>query len=159
MLYLFNKLRIILLYAIIFNFISSPILAKEIVIEKELVPFLEDWKTLYKKACNKSIDQLIPSGINFIFLRPTKEGVLGVCYYSRGTGFEIHISPGLLIDPDWDAKLKTVVFHEFTHCMLNMKHSDDANNYMFKYILETDEETLNEQVLQNMREHCDHSNY
>lgn len=157
--YLSNKLRLILLYAIIFNFISSPILARELVIEKELIPFLEEWKTLYKKACNKPIDQLVPPGLSLILLRPTKAGVLGVCYYSYGRGFEIHISPGLLVSPDWDNKMRTVVFHEFTHCMLNVKHTEDPNNYMFKYITEMDEETLNAQVLQNLREHCDYSNY
>lgn len=152
------KTHALLLYAILFNFITSPILAKEVLIEKDLVALYEDWKDLYQKTCNKSINDLVPSGTSKIIIQNTKEGTLGICFHGLGS-FEIHVTPQVVLNPRWEGQLRTVLFHEFAHCFFNIRHSNSEDNYMYPYIMEITKDKLYEQVLHDMQQRCNYQNF
>lgn len=134
---------------------ASPILAKELVTEKELVSYLQEFKDLYKKACNKEINDLVPSGVSIIHLAPLKYPTLGVCRRNGISGFEIVISPSVIVSPSWDGQGRTTMRHELAHCLLNQSHINDPKHFMNPQLYEISHEELDKQTLEIMKDHCD----
>lgn len=73
---------------------------------------------------------------------------VGWCY--PGDPWRIEIDYFMWINEDIPEFYKReTLFHELTHCILDMGHSDDPNNYMFWRPDPMTKEQLEEQVIKN----------
>lgn len=128
----------------------APIYKVDPVIE----PYVEEFKSIGQSVCNK-VDYFTPPKTIIQFkksLLTEKENIIGVCYRSN-------ISYKIEYDEDYFYGLsptskKALVFHELTHCMLLIDHSEDRHNYMYENLVELDEKTLYNQLKDNFKKRC-----
>lgn len=78
---------------------------------------------------------------------------VGVCY-RNGTARAIFIKKWYWNKIDSTSR-KTLLFHELGHCILDLEHRDDPNNYMNPYITEDlSMWNLYNQVVADVKAHC-----
>jgi hypothetical protein len=54
-----------------------------------------------------------------------------------------------------EAQRRQLLFHELTHCYLNMPHVEDPSNYMYYEFVDMPKEMVTEQVIFNIGKFCE----
>lgn len=115
-------------------------------IDLELSPFYYDFLKLIPKSCKFE-------GLQDIKFSILKKTVLGECtQYLSHSKIEIN---SVYWEVLTDSQKKQLMYHELSHCILDINHSLDKNNYMtsegFPKLSDTD---LENQVIANIIEYC-----
>ncbi len=117
-------------------------------IDKELNSYYKEFMDLGKESCNKVQK---PNQFTIKFGKLTDDNI-GLCTVY------IHRKEVLIDENYWAISnletRKQLVFHELTHCVLDMHHIDLENNYMNSYLIELPKDVLYEQVKDNMVKFC-----
>lgn len=123
-------------------------------VDPVIEPYIEEFKSIGQSVC-KEVDYFSPPktviGLKKGVLTD-KESIIGVCYRSN-ISFKIEYDEDYFYGLNPTSK-KALVFHELTHCMLLIDHSEDRKNYMYENLVELDEKTLYNQVRDNFKRRC-----
>ena len=117
-------------------------------INTSIQPYYNEFVELVKNECPnlETPRQLI---IDFGTL---KDEEIGLCYYFTFKR-EIKID-SFFWETASEFSRRQLVFHELTHCLLNVDHVESEDNYMNPYLIYISEEKLLEQIKLNAKEHC-----
>jgi hypothetical protein len=117
-------------------------------IDKDLQGYYKEYMDLAKSQCNKIKP---PTQFSIRFGKLSDDNI-GVCtYYLNRREILIDISYWRMSNLE---TRKQLMFHELTHCILDMHHIDLESNYMNSYLIELPKDVLYEQVKDNMVKFC-----
>lgn len=117
----------------------------------DLVPYVEDYKRLLNNHCSKPIKIPNQFFVNFGDLPKEWAGVCngGTLFYGKVTIDRLYWK-GLSEDSRYE-----LIFHELSHCILGLDHTDDSNNYMYYSIRLIKKEELFDQVKKSIEDYCE----
>lgn len=117
-------------------------------IDNGLNGYYQEFMDLAKQECNKISP---PSQFSITFSLLSGDNV-GECttYLVRR---KIEIDKNYWNNSSIETK-RQLMFHELTHCVLDMDHVNSESNYMNPYLVELPAEELYRQVKQNMATYC-----
>lgn len=143
-----------MIYAFIFGFVFAVIAPfKQTYVGKDFQPYYNEFMEIVKEYCSE--DQYFHPNFKIEFHRlPGKE--IGSCL-TRPDRFIIYIDLDYWNTPvsNSEEKRYSLMFHELSHCILDLDHSDDPENYMYysDYHIGSKEE-VNEQLKVYLKEVC-----
>lgn len=117
-------------------------------IDEEVKPYYNEFISIVKNECPnlKTPKQLI---VSFKTLKNEEIGLCTIYAFRREINFD-PLSWGL----STNILRRQLVFHELTHCVLNVHHVKDSKHYMNAYIVYVPEEELILQLKNNIKEAC-----
>lgn len=135
---MFAVLFLLLFLAIPYNYVDN-----------ELNPYVYEYKQLYRHGCGKELEEPYKYMVKFANL---PSPIVGLCQ-------NLNVSMVILIDPDYFKKYtevdrKSLMFHELSHCHLDKRHVDNSKNYMYDEMISIDEDELNRQTLEDIKNFC-----
>lgn len=131
--------------------IAALLLTKEFTttqfIEPELKPYVIDFIGHVSKKC-KDEQIFYPKRFKITF-NEFKDDTVGVCkiwFYK----FEIEIEKSWWDRNDEDQRI-SLIYHELSHCVLDLQHSDDPKDYMYH----STSKTTRQQVLNQLKSYLE----
>jgi hypothetical protein len=133
-------------------YLAMSIGIKNIAIDKEFVPYYNDYMSQVKAECNSS--QYVTPRQLYIGFDDLDYPIIGKCGYNY---FGKHV---IVFDKRfWNRQSivdrKQLFAHEFVgHCTFHQNHSPDPHNFMYASFLHLNEEELTKQVTQYIKDRC-----
>lgn len=123
-------------------------------VENELTGYVKEFQQIGATVC-ADVDYFIPSKTIILLkngLWNSTTQMIGLCKIDP-VSFEIYIDEKYFLQAN-DLDRKTTVFHELTHCMLGIDHSEDSKDYMYYMKNGITENQLYAQVRSNFKKRC-----
>jgi Zn-dependent peptidase ImmA (M78 family) len=118
-------------------------------VDKGLESYVSDFEQLDKIYCPGGE---LPNQLVIKFGDLSKENWLGVCKISPVRS-EVIFDKDYWTNADEDDKI-SLVFHELSHCILDLDHVDDPNNYMYPSYTRMNRDVVIAQTIKNIKETC-----
>lgn len=120
-------------------------------IDKQLQPYYNTYMGLVSLYCPKIKDTLKPQ-ISIYFNYHNDDNWVGICYLYKNK-FVVQIDHKYWVNTTEDDR-KEIMYHELSHCVLDLDHSPDPKNYMYAYDSHlTITDTIN-QVISDIKGKC-----
>lgn len=117
-------------------------------IDNEFLPYYNSFFKSVNKNCKKISP---PNQLIMIFKNLSNEEV-GLCYLFSHKK-QIYIDRFFWENSN-DNEKKQLIYHELTHCILNIHHVSDESNYMNDYLVLLPDNVLETQLENNIKEAC-----
>ena len=117
-------------------------------IDKEFLPYYNSFFNKIETTCPKIKK---PNQLIMVFNKLQNEEV-GLCYIFPHKN-QIYIDSVFWRYATDDEK-KQLIYHELTHCILNIHHVSDESNYMNDYLTKIEKDALEMQLENNIKEAC-----
>lgn len=117
-------------------------------IDNEFLPYYNSFFKSVNKNCKKISP---PNQLTITFKDLSKEEV-GLCYIFPHKK-QIYIDK-FFWEYANDNEKKQLIYHELTHCILNIHHVSDKSNYMNDYLVLLPDNVLETQLENNIKEAC-----
>lgn len=115
----------------------------------ELSPYVAWYTSRYLEHCEYFTP---PPQYEVVFEKISSRKTIAYCY--RGLrGFKIAVDPNKW-DRYGDVGKTHIMAHEFAHCLLKLPHDFSPSNYLYKNYTMIDYDTLNNQVIRDIRKYC-----
>ena len=122
-------------------------------VDNELKPYVDEYYRKVEANCNNN--QYNSSIFYQVVFKPQQEEYIAVCYY-KVNGYKIEV------DPEWwnrpsttEADRIQLMNHELSHCVLNLDHRDDPQDYMFPSFVRLNPKVVDAQLYQDISNICD----
>lgn len=117
-------------------------------IDNKVKPYYDEFMSIVKTEC-PNLETPKQLTITFKTLKNEEIGLCTFYAFRRDVNFD-----PLYWATSTNAIQRQLVFHELTHCILNVHHIEDSNNYMNSYIVYVPENVLLQQLKDNIKTVC-----
>lgn len=111
--------------------------------------YTSEYAHIFREVCGRDLEL---AHRHIVYFRQLPDDIAGFCIERPGVK-RIEIDPGVWLDMNDDVR-RWLIFHELSHCYLDLDHSDRGDNYMSPYVFEMEHSELVRQVRVDMRKHC-----
>jgi|SRR5271165_1251728 len=119
-------------------------------VNKKLAPYFDNYTTLVNEVCQPN-QYFYPSRTMITFAN-LPETVIGKCSYTP-TRFVVYIDRSFFKDANEEQR-NQLMAHELRHCLFQVGHSSDDNNYMAPVFPELTTSELYNQIYDDLYQSC-----